>query len=362
MPINQAPLRYGNNPHQKPASYSSAPGVIDVLNGEPSYINLLDILTGWQMIRDAFTLTGAVAAVSMKHCVPVGLAVPGQIDAFSSALLGISEAEPATSAYLRARSSDWGAAYGDMAVIFGQVNEELANVLARLVSDGIAATGYTDEAERILRRKRNGRFLVVRINAEYIPPAEESREIMGVHLAQKRNDYIPDPDDFRVVVGSEDVARRSMSDLVLSAITMKYTVSNNIVIASGGRTLSISAGQQSRILATKVACYKYQQFRRLQNTEIVDFVESASGKLTDRIALAIERASAIGELRFEVDAPILMASDGFIPFKDNIEEASHHGIEIVCEPEGALRSDDIELAAANHGMTLVRTQNRSFYH
>jgi phosphoribosylaminoimidazolecarboxamide formyltransferase/IMP cyclohydrolase len=298
----------------------------------------------------------------MKHCVPVGLATPGHVYAFSNALLGISEVEPNTSAYLRARSSDWGAAYGDVAVIFGEVDEQLASLLARLVSDGIAATRYTDEALRILRNKRNGQYLVVEIDPDYTPPNVESREIFGARLVQQRNECIPSVDDFRVVVGSEDVARRSTLDLVLSAVAMKYTVSNNIVIASGGRTLSISAGQQSRILSTKLACLKFEQYARLQSPEIIELVGSSRGKLTDRVALAVEQASVVGEARFERFAPIVMASDGFIPFSDNIEEVSRYLIEIVCEPEGALRSGDIEQAAAMHGMTLVRTQKRFFYH
>ena len=172
--LSNHPLRYGNNPHQRPASFAIPPGVVEVLNGDPSYINVLDILTGWQMTRDVRVAMGETAAVSMKHCVPVGLAIPGRVDAFSNALLGVSELEPTTSAYLRARSSDWGAAYGDIAVIFGEVNEQLAGLLARLVSDGIAASGYTDEALRILRQKRGGRYLVVRIDPEYTPPDEES--------------------------------------------------------------------------------------------------------------------------------------------------------------------------------------------
>ena len=169
--------------------------------------------------------------------------------------------------------------------------------------------------------------------------------MFGVHLTQRRNDYLPIADDFRVVVGSEDVAKRSATDLLLSAVAMKYTVSNNIVIASGGRTLSISAGQQSRILSTKLACMKFAQFMHLQHPEIVDLAGTSRGKLTDKVALAVERASGIGDVLLELDTPIVMASDGFMPFSDNIKEAGRYGIELVCEPEGALRSSDIEVAA-----------------
>lgn len=361
MPGDHA-LRYGSNPYQQRASFAAPRGVIEVLNGEPSYINVLDVLTGWQIVRDVFSLARTVAAVSMKHCVPVGVAMPGPIDAFSRALLGIGNVGPIASAYLRARSSDWSAAYGDVAVVFGTVDEELAGILARLVSDGIAAAGYTDDALRALSRKRKGRYWVMKLDKEYTPPPEESREIFGVRLVQQRNDYLPSAEDFEVVAGSEEVCRRSVPDLMLCAAAMKYTVSNNIVIASGGRTLSISAGQQSRILATRLACLKFEQLMRLQHTKVVDFVASCHGKLTDRIAQALERADGTGNVCIERDAPVLMASDGFIPFRDNIEAASRHGIEIVCEPAGAMRSNEVELAAANHGLTLVRTQKRFFYH
>jgi phosphoribosylaminoimidazolecarboxamide formyltransferase/IMP cyclohydrolase len=149
---------------------------------------------------------------------------------------------------------------------------------------------------------------------------------------------------------------------MLSAVAMKYTVSNNIVIASGSRTLSISAGQQSRILATRLACFKFEQFMRLQHEEIVTLVGSSRGNLTDRVAQAVHRASTLGKIGLERTVPIVMASDGFIPFKDNIEEASQHGIDVIWEPEGGLRRKDVELAVANHAMTLLRTQHRFFYH
>jgi phosphoribosylaminoimidazolecarboxamide formyltransferase/IMP cyclohydrolase len=252
MPGDHA-LRYGNNPHQGGAGFTAPPGFIEVLNGVPSYINLLDILTGWQMTRDLSAVTGDVAAVSMKHCTPVGLASPGQVDDFSTALLGIGGVDPITSAYLRARSSDWGAAYGDIAVLFGEVSEQLASVLARFVSGGVAASGYSDKALRILSRKRRGTYLVVRLSKDYLPPTQEEREVFGVRLVQQRNDHLPTASDFKVVVGSAELVAQAARDLVLAAVAMKYSVSNNMVIASGGRTLSISAGQQSRILATKVA-------------------------------------------------------------------------------------------------------------
>lgn len=355
-------FRYGNNPHQQRAQFTGPPGAVEVVNGFPSYTNLLDIITGWQIARDANTLTGKPAAVSMKHCIPIGLATPGQLDAFSYALLRRGEVEPTTSAYLRARSSDWGAAYGDMAVVFGTVTEDLAGIMARLVSDGIAATGYTDDAVSILSRKRKGKYLVVKLARDYVPPAMEARKIFGFCLTQQRNDYLPSANDFEVVVGSEVGARRCLADLMLSAAAMKYTVSNNIVIAGGGRTLAISAGQQSRILSTSLACSKLKLFMQLQHPEVVDYVASDRGSLTERISRAVQCASRFDDLNLEVNSPLLMASDGFIPFKDNIEEAHRHKIDVIWCPEGGVRGDEVARAATQYGMTLVQTRNRFFYH
>jgi phosphoribosylaminoimidazolecarboxamide formyltransferase / IMP cyclohydrolase len=355
-------LRYGTNPHQASASYFAPPGLIEILNGNPSYINLLDILTGWQMTRDVSLATGMVSAASMKHCAPVGLAGPGQIDGFSAALLGIGSVDPATSAYLRARSSDWGAAYGDVAILFGEVNEQLATLLSRLVSDGIAASSYTDEAMKLLVRKKGGRYLVAKLAKDFVPPHQEEREVFGVKLAQERNGYVPDAREFQLVVGSQEVVEQAAQDLALAAIAMKYTVSNSIVIGSAGRTLSISSGQQSRILATKLACYKFQQFARLQSPDSIAYVSSRRGTLTERIAAASGRAAAQNSRRAEMQGIISLASDGFLPFSDNVDEAARHGVKVILEPEGAMRGAEVARAAAAHGITLVRTSNRYFYH
>jgi AICAR transformylase/IMP cyclohydrolase PurH len=355
-------FRYGTNPHQTHAGYGAPSGFIEFINGEPSYINMLDILTGWQMTRDLATLTGDVAAVSMKHCTPVGLAGPGEVDSFSAALLGIGQVGPATSAYLRARSSDWGAAYGDIAVVFGEVDEQLATLLSRLVSDGIAASGYSGSALKILSKKRAGNYLIATLDRTYVPPLQENRQVFGVRLFQRRNDHVPEVGEFKLIVGSRQLARLAERDLALAAVAMKYTVSNSIVVASRGRTLSIAAGQQSRILATKLACYKLGQFMRLQHPAIVSFVGSSQGNLTDRVAAAYARAADRSEESVVLPEPISLASDGFFPFTDNVEEAAKHHINVLFEPEGAKRGADIALAAASHGITLVRTRNRYFYH
>jgi phosphoribosylaminoimidazolecarboxamide formyltransferase / IMP cyclohydrolase len=216
---------------------------------------------------------------------------------------------------------------------------------------------------KILRKKRAGRYLIARLDKTYAPPSQDDRQVFGVRLLQRRNDHVPDPGDFKLLVGSRAVAQQAARDLVLAAVAMKYTVSNSVVIASGGRTVSIAAGQQSRILATKLACYKFDRFiRRLQRPDIVGFVESSRGSLTDRIAAAHARTAACRDERMRLQELISLASDGFLPFSDNVEAAARHGINVILEPEGAMRGAEVARAAMAHGITVLRTHNRYFYH
>ncbi|MCB1644486.1 MAG: hypothetical protein KDI36_03490 [Pseudomonadales bacterium] len=354
-------LRYGNNPHQQEAEFTAPERSLDILSGTPSYINLLDILTGWQITRDLWIATGEIAAASMKHCVPVGVALPGKLDAFTQDLLGIDSGSATLSAYLRARSSDWGAAYGDLAVVYGAVDAELAKILSRLVSDGIAATHFSADALDILKKKKGGQYLIVQLHRAYEPPRREIREVMGVELTQNRNNYIPELTDFEFVAGEQALVTQLVNELKLAAITMKYTVSNNIVLVSDGRTLAITAGQQSRVLSTKLACEKYIACQKFQHADVRAVLKQSQGKLTDRV-LASAEAAQTTDLFVPPETPLVLGSDGYIPFRDNIEIAANHGVNVIFEPKGAMRGAEIEKAVADHGMTLVRTGFRAFYH
>ena len=182
-----------------------------------------------------------------------------------------------------------------------------------------------------------------------------------MRLTQERNDHLPAGADFELAVGHREIVDRSMPDLLVAAAAMKHTVSNNIVLAAGGRTMAIAAGQQSRILATRLACAKAARYRRMQTESVVDGVGVDRGKLTDRVARAATRSETVAEHHDDA-SPVVMSSDGFIPFADNIEEAARFGVELICEPAGAARSDAVEAAAQRCGMTLVRTRERYFYH
>ena len=230
------------------------------------------------------------------------------------------------------------------------------------MSDGIAATGFTPGALASLRQKRSGRYLIAELDPAYAPPTQEARELFGVRMVQARNDYLPTAADFNVVVGDPELVDQSIDDLRLAVVAMKYSVSNNIVIASGGRTLAISAGQQSRILSTKLACSKFERYMRLQHPEIVELTRSSIKKLTDKVAQANRHADTLSEISLELFDPVILGSDGFVPFSDNIEAANRYNVKVIVEPEGALRSSEIEAAARSHGMALVRTKHRHFYH
>ncbi len=179
---------------------------------------------------------------------------------------------------------------------------------------------------------------------------------------QDRNDYIPSTKDFRLIVGERQLLNEADLDLKLAIIAMKYSVSNNIVIAAGNRTFAISAGQQSRILSTKIACSKFRQFRLLQHPEVIKTTSMTRGKITDRIIKALEFSNTLEIQDHLYQIPPVLTSDGFIPFTDNIDEAKKHGIKIVLEPEGALKGKDVAEAASSSGITLVRTEKRYFYH
>ncbi|MFF0342167.1 5-aminoimidazole-4-carboxamide ribonucleotide transformylase [Kribbella sp. NPDC004875] len=290
-------LRYGMNPHQA-AALEHAP--FTVLAGEPSYINILDALTGWQLVREAARRFGRPAAASYKHVSPAGAA------------LGATVAE----AYSRARDADPKSSYGDFVAVSHPVDLELAGVLKRVVSDGIIAPGYDEGVIEILAAKKRGTYLVLEIDPEFEPPAEEAREIFGVRLTQER-DALPIPADLP-------------DDAVLGMIVARYTQSNTVVMVKDGMAIGIGAGQQSRVDCTRLA--------------------------GEKAALWWSRCS---------DEPltgVTMVSDGALPFSDNVEEAQRYGVTHIAEPGGSIRSGEVAAACAERGIRWSATGVRLFRH
>jgi phosphoribosylaminoimidazolecarboxamide formyltransferase/IMP cyclohydrolase len=302
-------LRYGMNPHQSASVTALGQWPFTVVCGSPSYINVLDALTAWQLVREASSTFGLPAAASFKHVSPAGAAL----------------ADTVSAAYVRARDADPKSSYGDFVAVSHPVDAELADRLRRLVCDGIIAPGYDEGVVGVLAGKKRGSFLVLEADPTFEPAEEEVREVYGLRLTQRR-DHLPltrsilDPD-------LPDTAAR---DLLLGMIVARYTQSNTVVMLKDAMAIGIGAGQQSRIDCTRLAGEKADLWWSARSTD----------PLTD----------------------VAMVSDGAIPFVDNIIEAHRHGVRYLAEPGGSLRSPDVAAACASLGITLSQTGTRLFRH
>ena len=383
-------LKYGCNPHQGFASAEPAAGgalPIEVLNGRPSYINLLDALNAWPLVREARAATGLAAAASFKHVSPAGaaLAVPLEADLVRAYEVEGEALTPAALAYVRARGADPKCSFGDFAALSEPVDEATARFLKGVVSDGIIAPGYEPEALALLRSKKGGDFIVIRADAGYEPPARESRELFGVRLEQDRNAHAISEADLAEVVCGE-VSAEARRDLLLGLVTLKYTQSNSVGYALGGQMIGIGAGQQSRVDCTKLAGAKADLWHLRRHPRVLALAFKKGVKRQDRINWRVRfiegdltRSEETG-LREALGQPVellsedekrdwlgrlrgvCLVSDGFIPFRDNVDHAQRHGVAFIAEPGGSTRDDEVEAACREYGITLVHTKLRLFHH
>ncbi|MEV7230580.1 hypothetical protein AB0M79_26690 [Polymorphospora sp. NPDC051019] len=339
-------LRYGMNPHQGPASVEpigAAP--FTVVRGRPSYLNLLDAIGAWQLVREASAGSGLVAAASFKHVSPAGAALAGAVDPVTAGLFGVApRADAATRAYVRARDSDPKSSYGDLVAVSAPVTTGLADLLRRVVSDGIVAPGYEPGAVAVLSAKKNGTYLILEAEATFEPPDEEVRELYGLRFVQRRDDA-PLPDGLS-------------ADLRLALTTVRYTQSNSVVLVRDGATLGVGAGQQSRVDCIRLAGTKARLWHQRRFVPPDDL--SGIGSIQQRVNAQLRLAEAI-------DPPVplqrvSLASDGALPFEDNITEAARFGVRHIAEPGGSTRSDAVAAAAHQHGITVTRTGLRLFRH
>lgn len=350
----------------------------EVLSGSPGFINVLDALNGWQLVAEAAAATGKIAATSFKHVSPAGVAVEGAVPPFLADVLRVQQADlsPVASAYLRSRSSDPRASYGDFIAISGEVDESCALMIKKVVSDGIIAAGYTPEALEILSSKRKGSYLVLKADADFRAPATETREVFGVRMIQDA-DSTPltiDSELGDVVTGTVDDATNE--DLILGLIALKYTQSNSVAYSRGGQVIAIGAGQQSRIACTALAGDKLATWLWIQQERIREVAGAQKGQ--DRLnllyALALGDAAGAGDLikdaltddeRAEIlsgTSGISFTSDGFLPFSDNVEEAHKYGVSTIAAPTGSVRDDLIFERCKELGISFVRTPRRYFHH
>jgi len=384
-------LRYGANPHQTEASIELPnPSPLKILNGAPGFINMLDALTSWQLVRELKEASGKASAASYKHVSPAGAAIAKPIDgAFKeSQFLKTTDFSEVASAYVRARGGDRLCSFGDALAVSDVVDVSLAQFLKTEVSDLIIAPGYEPEALEILKGKKKGGFVVLEMDYDFMPEGIESRELFGIGLNQTRNSRLISKADLQNVVSeSKKISEETIETLLVAAISLKYTQSNSISVAYDGQIVGIGAGQQSRIHCTRLACDKadkwfLQRHPKVRGLDFKDEIKKVDKtNLIDQFLLWDSLSSREEEMmlqnfntkpepisreeRIEWNRQykdICLGSDAFIPFRDNIDRASRSNIQHIVETGGSLRTPYIVEACNEYGLTLTHTGIRSFLH
>jgi phosphoribosylaminoimidazolecarboxamide formyltransferase/IMP cyclohydrolase len=383
-------LKYGTNPHQRYASVepvAAGTSPIEVVNGTPSLINFLDALNAWQLVRELRACLGSPAATSFKHVSPAGAAVAAPLGDDLRRVYEVEgrELSPAAVAYVRARGADPKSSFGDFVALSDRVDRETAEFLKGVVSDGIVAPGYDPAALEILKAKKSGAFIVMQADPDFEPPAREVREIFGVRLTQDRNDHVIGRSDLaNLKIGT--LTEEATRDLLLGLITLKYTQSNSVGYALGGQMIGIGAGQQSRVDCTKLAGSKADAWQLGRHPKVLGLRFKDAIKRQERINFRVryiegdltrEEAAALQDALTEPAEPLTdaekaaflrqisgvsLVSDGFIPFRDNIDHARKHGVSFIAEPGGSARDVDIEAGCREYGIALVYTGLRLFHH
>ena len=391
MQKNELVLRYGMNPHQVPASAYMESGSLpfQVKNGSPGFINLLDALNSWQLVKELKKATGMPAATSFKHVSPAGaaIAVPLSEQLAKAYFVENLDLSPLAIAYARARGADRVSSFGDWIALSDEVDESTAKLIRREVSDGVIAPGFSDQAYEILSQKQNGRYCMLEVDENYIPDDEEKRTIFGVKLKQGRNITKNWHEQIQNVVTANKILPDSAQrDLIVALITLKFTQSNSICFAYDGQVIGNGAGQQSRIHCTRLAGSKADiwYLRQHPNTLNLDFGErlgrpekdnAIDGFLRDDLSpeedLIWKQSFNNAPTRLSPDAKrkwldtisgVAMASDAFIPFRDNIDRAYMSGVQFVVQPGGSVRDEDVVKACDNYGMTMSLSGTRLFHH
>ena len=391
---NEMQLKYGCNPNQKPSRIFMADGSelpIEVLNGKPGYINLLDAFNGWQLVKELKKATGLCAATSFKHVSPAGAAVGKPLSDTLKKIYWVDdlgELSPLACAYARARGADRMSSYGDFIALSDVCDVCTAKMIQREVSDGVIAPGYTDEALEILKSKRKGTYNIIKIDESYVPAPIERKQVYGVTFEQGRNELHIDDDFFsNIVTENKELTEQAKIDLAISMITLKYTQSNSVCYVKGGQAIGIGAGQQSRIHCTRLAGQKADNWYLRQNPKVLNLPFKEGVGRADRdnaIDLYIGEdymdVLAEGEWQkfFKVkpdvftaeekrawldkNTDVALGSDAFFPFGDNIERAHKSGVKYVAQPGGSVRDDHVIDTCNKYGMVMSFTGIRLFHH
>lgn len=390
--MNSLTLKYGCNPNQKPARVFVAKGdlPIEVLNGKPGYINLLDALNGYQLVRELKEATGYPAATSFKHVSPAGAAIGLPLTDTLKKIYFVENKElsPLASAYARARGADRMSSYGDYIALSDICDKETATIISPEVSDGIIAPGYTDEALAILKRKRKGNYNIIQIDENYVPKPIEHKDVYGVTFEQKRNDYKIDDSAFQnIVTSNKNLTNEAKRDLIISLITLKYTQSNSVCYTYDGQAIGIGAGQQSRIHCNRLAGSKADTWflRQHEKTLSLKF-KKGIGRANRDNAIDVYLSEYWEDLLLTKEwkdifeekpepftseekrewlkniSGVSLGSDAFFPFSDNIERAKRSGVSFIAQPGGSIRDDAVIEACDKYGMVMAFTGMRLFHH
>ena len=392
--MKELELKYGCNPNQKPAKVfmkddSELP--ITVLNGRPGYINLLDALNSWQLVKELKEATGMPAAASFKHVSPAGAAVGKPLSEVDKQIYFVdqdAQLSPIACAYIRARGADRLCSYGDWAALSDPCDAATAAYLKNEVSDGIIAPGYTQEALNILRTKKKGNYNVVQIDPNYVPAVLEQKDVFGVTFQQGRNDYqVREESLLNIVTENKQLPREARLDMMVALITLKYTQSNSVCYVKDGQAIGVGAGQQSRIHCTRLAGQKadnwyLRQHPKVLNLPFVDGIRRPDRDnaidvyISDEYEDLLEHGAWKGIFQVKPVAltrqekaawiatqrGVTVGSDAFFPFGDNVHRAHKSGVEFIVQPGGSIRDDNVIETADKYGIVMSFTGMRLFHH
>jgi phosphoribosylaminoimidazolecarboxamide formyltransferase/IMP cyclohydrolase len=391
MNESEITLRYGFNPHQKPARLFIKEGTLpfNILGGSPGYINMLDALNSWQLVRELKAQLNLSAAASFKHVSPAGAAVgiPLTDVLKKSYFVEDMEMSPLSTAYTRARGADRVSSYGDWAALSDIVDVPTARILSREVSDGVIAPGYEIEALEILKKKKNGKYNIIEIDGNYVPKDSEIREVFGITLEQKRNDLEISPDMLtNIVTANKELPESAVRDLIVATTTIKYTQSNTIGFAVDGQDIGVGAGQQSRIHCARIAGDKADRWMLRQHPAVLGLKwkqgvgRSVKNNVIDLYLLerltpmqqnileeSLEEVPPLLELKEREEwlgkfTGVVLSSDAFMPFRDTVDRAYQSGVKYIVQPGNSIRDDEVVEACDEYGMVMIFTGVRLFHH
>ena len=392
--MKELELKYGCNPNQKPAKIfmnDNKDLPVTVLSGRPGYINFLDALNGWQLVKELKEATGLAAATSFKHVSPAGAAVGLPLDDVLRKIYWVDdqgELSPLASAYARARGADRMSSFGDFISLSDVCDVATAKLIKREVSDGVIAPGYEPEALEILKSKKNGNYNVIQIDPDYVPEELERKQVFGVVFEQGHNNLKIDKEMLKnIVTENKDLTEEAAMDLVISLITLKYTQSNSVCFVKGGQAIGIGAGQQSRVHCTRLAGSKADNWYLRQNPKVLnlpfidgicradrdnaidlyigeDYMDVLADGRWEKIFKEKPEVFTREEKRAWLDGltDVALGSDAFFPFGDNIDRAHKSGVKYVAQPGGSVRDDQVIDTCNQYGMVMAFTGIRLFHH